>query len=96
MEVMNEENTEVLFQELYNELVGNIDRVNKLIPLIKDIYGDLGILWDEVFGNSQRNYKFLQVQNELTHLHNEMIGVQKHLGLDGSIPKVLKSKSKYD
>jgi hypothetical protein len=79
--------TEEKVQFLGEELLKEIDRVNKLIELIGHIYEDvnelLGRNWELNYNRNQLDNRF----NELTHLHNEVTDIQKHLGLDGSVPK---------
>jgi hypothetical protein len=87
--------TEERVQFLGEQLLGEVDRVNKLIELIGQVYKDvtelLGRNWELNYNRNHLDNRF----NELTHLHNEVSDIQKHLGLDGSVSKIKIRQSRY-
>jgi hypothetical protein len=86
---MNKEQTDKL--ELLGTLLsGEIDRVNKLISIVKELNDRVEALERD----QHRSNKYNSMRNELTYLHNEIRDVQKLLGMDGSEPK-LKDKYEY-
>ena len=73
-------------QLLGEQLIEAVEGITRLAHIVNQINERLE--WLE--GQPTR----YDLKNELTHLHNEVHEIQKHLGLDGSVPKA-KRQVKY-
>jgi len=85
-------NTEEKVQLLGGELVGVVQRVNDLIPLIGELYEQVGKLLNKDYGITFNENRFRNTRNEVTYLHNEVYELQKLLGLHGEEPKAHKEE----
>jgi len=80
-------NTEEKVQLLGGELAGVVQRVNDLIPLIRELYEQVGKLLNKDYDITFNENRFRNTRNEVTYLHNEVYELQKLLGLHGEITK---------
>jgi len=85
-------NTEEKIQLLGEELAGVVQRVNDLIPLIRELYEQVGKLLNKDYDITFNENRFRNTRNEVTYLHNEVHELQKLLGLHGEEPKVPKEE----
>ena len=93
---MNTEELEIKLEVLAEELIKEINRLNEFIKLFREVYEKLWQVYIRFEDIQYNEYKFNQMSNQITHLHNELRDVQKILGLDGSIPKYKPVRSEYD
>ena len=79
-------------QLLGEELIKEVEARNELVRIMQGFNDRLESLEDRKSPNGS------QMRNELTYLHNEVVDIQKLLGLLGDVPKVRpaqKHKPKY-
>ena len=83
MKLSKEDKIQLLGEELARE----VQRVNELIPLIKELYDQVGKLMSKDYDITFNENRFRNTRNEVTYLHNEVNEIKKLLGMDGSVPK---------
>ena len=88
-------NKEDKIQLLGEELAREVQRVNELIPLIKELYDQVGKLMSKDYDITFNENRFRNTRNEVTYLHNEVNEIKKLLGIDGSVPKGKHKEERY-
>jgi len=88
-------NTEEKVQLIGEELAGVVQRVNDLIPLIRELYEQVGKLLNKDYDITFNENRFCNTRNEVTYLHNEVYELQKLHGMHGESAKAHKEESKY-
>lgn len=89
-------NTEEKVQLLGEALIKEVQRVNDLCRLIRELYEQMGKLLNKDYDITFNETRFRNTRNEVTYLHNELYEIQKLLGMHGEVPKAYKRKGKYD
>lgn len=76
-------NTEEKVQLLGEALIKEVQRVNDLCRLIRELYEQMGKLLNKDYDITFNETRFRNIRNEVTYLHNELYELQKLHGMHG-------------